>query len=358
MDRWRVIVERDVDAAYGLAADEALSCSVAYNNSPPILRFYNFLPSVIVGRYQNIQAAVNLEECKRRGISYNRRHTGGGTVLMGPGQLALGFAIPLTHPGVDKSIKKFFMLVGGIISSGLAKMGITSSFYPKNDIEVKGKKIAGLAVSREEKEVFFFHMSLLLDFDIRLMLKLLNIPAQKNVDRGMSCFSQRLTTVKNELGVSFPFSTAVSLIKEAFCEEFGVELISGGFSSWEREKIQDLIDNRYSQKKWIFSVKRPHATICIQKKTPGGLLQVYLSLLKGVIENILITGDFFSTTKDVIRIESALRWTPATRKSIGKVLNKVMKDDSIHGVSTLTLTETIMEGIELCLLKEKKVQAT
>jgi len=353
------VIEKDVDCAYGLAVDEMLAYSVAHTSSCPILHLYNFLPSVIVGRYQNIQAAVNLEECKRQKISYNRRHTGGGAVLMGPEQLALGFAIPLSYPEIDGSIRKFFELMGKAVTKALANMGIVSYFYPKNDIEVNGKKIAGLAASREEKNVFFFHMSLLVDFDIPLMLKVLNIPLEKNSDRGMSCFSQRLTTIKNELGVFISLSSVMELIEEAFSQEFGVEFVRDSFSFWEKKKIQDLIQNRYAREEWVFSVSRPSAKVCVQKKTPGGLLQIYLSLSKGVIESILITGDFFSTTKNVSRIEQALKWTPANKKVVEKVLSKVMRDDeSIYGVTSSVLTEIIMEGIQKCLSGRRRVQNT
>lgn len=357
MNNWRVLIEKDVDVAYGLAVDEMLVYSVAYNGSVPILHLYNFLPSVIVGRYQNIQAAINLNECRRRGIPYNRRHTGGGTVLMGPEQLALGFAIPLSHPKIEGNIKKFFQLLGKIVSKALAKMGITSSFCSKNDIEVKGKKIAGLAVSREEGGVFFFHMSLLVDFDIQLMLKLLNIPVEKNTDRGMSCFSRRLTTIKNELGVFVPLPQVMELIEETFSQEFEVEFVHSSLSFWEKKKIQELIQHRYSREEWIFSIKRPSAGVCIQKKTPGGLLQIYLSLSKGVIEDILISGDFFSAPENISRLESALKWTPTKRESIERVLNRVMKDnESIYGVSVSALTQVIMEGIKKCSFNKRKVR--
>ena len=67
-EKWRYIVHRNVNSAYGLAVDEMLAHSVAYNGSDPILHLYNFLPSVIVGRYQDIEAAIDIEECQRRGI--------------------------------------------------------------------------------------------------------------------------------------------------------------------------------------------------------------------------------------------------------------------------------------------------
>ena len=61
-EKWRYISHKDVSSAYGLAADEMLAHSVAYNNSVPILHLYNFLPSVIVGRYQDIEAAIEKDK--------------------------------------------------------------------------------------------------------------------------------------------------------------------------------------------------------------------------------------------------------------------------------------------------------
>ena len=178
-EKWRYIAHKDVGSAYGLAVDEMLAHSVAYNESVPILHLYNFLPSVIVGRYQDIEAAIDIEECHRCEIEYNRRHTGGGTVLMGPNQLALGFAIPLSHSLASRSIRQMFDLMAGVIGDALKKLGVDCAFRPKNDLEVGGKKLAGLSASLEERDVFFFHMSLLVDFDMKLMVQ---IPAHQMVN--------------------------------------------------------------------------------------------------------------------------------------------------------------------------------
>ena len=85
-EEWRLFknLTRSVSTAEGLAVDDTLPQSVARNNSPPILHLYTFVPSVIVGKYQDIEAALRLERCKAHGIEFNRRSTGGGTVIMGP----------------------------------------------------------------------------------------------------------------------------------------------------------------------------------------------------------------------------------------------------------------------------------
>ena len=342
-EKWRYIVHKDADSAYGLAIDEMLAHSVAYNGSVPILHLYNFIPSVIVGRYQNIEAAIDIQECNRRGIEYNRRHTGGGTVLMGPTQLALGFAIPLKHSSASQSIRIMFDLLAGIISHALRKTGVECTFQPKNDLMVGGKKIAGLSASLEERDAFFFHMSLLVDFDMELMIRILNTPRAKLADKAISCFSQRMTTIRHEIGELLPLSLVMETIKDSFAEKLDVEFVDSELSQWEEEKVQDLIQSRYGARDWIFSVKHPPgATSHARKKTPGGMLDVYLTLAGGSIESVLITGDFFSTSETINRIEAALKWTSASRENVENQLNRVMGDESIYNVDAATLTDIIM----------------
>ena len=342
-EKWRYIVNRDASSAYGLAVDEMLAHSVAYNGSVPILHLYNFLPSVIVGRYQDIEASIDIEECRSCEIEYNRRHTGGGTVLMGTNQLALGFAIPLSHSSASQSIRRMFDLLGGVISDALRKMGVDSTFRPKNDLEVGGKKIAGLSASLEERDAFFFHMSLLVDFDIELMVRILNTPREKLADRAIGCFSQRMTTIRNEIGELLPLPAVMEAIKDSFSRSFGAQLVGSELSQWERNKVQALIENRYGSEDWIFSVKHPPgATGHARKKTPGGMLDVYLTLAGASIESVLITGDFFSTSETINKIESALKWTAADKTNVENRLNEVMGSESIYNVDAATLADVIM----------------
>ena len=57
-------------------------------------------------------------------------------------------------------------------------------------------------------------------------------------------------------------------------------------------------------------------------KTPAGLLEIYLALSGGTIENVMITGDFFSTTQDISRLENALKWSSARAEMIKETLSK------------------------------------
>ena len=356
MPRWRYFSEGNLDAAYGLAVDEMLTHSVAQTDSPPILHLYSFKPSVIVGRYQDLEAGIKLGRCRELGIQYNRRITGGGTVIMGPGQLALGLALPLERLGVKSYIKTILAMFGDMIIEGLGGLGIEAIFRPKNDIEVGGKKIAGLAASIEEDDILLFHMSLLLDFDTPLMLELLDLPGEKLRDKAVSCFGERMTTIEAELERPVAMDSVKKVILRAFEKGLGVNFFPSQFTKWEGQRITKLMKGRYSSPNWWFSVKHPlKRTGYAHKKTPEGLLQVYLSLSGAVIENLLITGDFFSSPRDINRIESALKWSASDEKSLEKNLEKVVGDKALCGINLSCLKETIMAAKEdYSLIKKER----
>ena len=83
-----------------------------------------------------------------------------------------------------------------------------------------------------------------------------------------------------------------------------------------------------------------------QLKSKGGLLEIYLSLSGGSIENVLLTGDFFSTSEDIHRLENTLKWTSARKESIEKNLSSVWREDMIYGLDVPTLTRAILKAKE------------
>ncbi|HDZ23686.1 MAG TPA: hypothetical protein ENH70_04015, partial [Desulfobacteraceae bacterium] len=316
---WRLFksLERPLSTAEGLAVDDTLPRSVSRNGSPPLLHLYTFVPSVIVGKYQDIEAALRLDRCRARSIEYNRRSTGGGTVIMGPEIVALGFGINVDYPGLKGGVGGLFETMSRVLAGALKRFGINAQFQPKNDLEVDGRKIAGLSAASETGNSLLFHTSLLVDFDIPLMMDIMNTPLIKLQDKGYNCFSQRMTTVRRETGRELHVEEVMNAIADSFEEVFRVHFRDDQPDTWEQETISRLIRERYTRESWIFSHKHPRSRMGIGRvKTRGGLLEVYLSLAGGSIENVVITGDFFSTPERINRIENALKWTSARKERI------------------------------------------
>ncbi|MBU1628151.1 hypothetical protein KKB18_12360 [bacterium] len=334
-----------LSSARGLAADETLNTTVVENNSPPILHLYNFKPSVIVGKYQDLHSVVNIEKCKEFGVEYNRRHTGGGTVFMNQDVIALGFGISLDFPEISKSISKVFQITSEILIKALDKLGIKAKFKPKNDIEINGKKIAGLSATVEENNSLLFHASILVDFDLELMLELLNLPTEKLSDKGYGCFSRRMTTINQEVNSKVEMKDIMDIIADSFSKRLGLKLNDDSFSNWELKKIKELEHSKYLSHDWIFSSKYSKRSMGKSlRKTKGGLLEVFTTFSGDLIDSVFITGDFFSTSEDIGLIESALRFKKAERGEILKNIREIWKEDLIWGVNPEDLTEAILSS--------------
>jgi lipoate-protein ligase A len=136
-------------------------------------------------------------------------------------------------------------------------------------------------------------------------------------------------------------------VQGAFEEEFNIRFKEDAPDAWEEKTIQRFIEERYTNPKWIFSHKHPRARMGMgQLKSKGGLLEIYLSLSGGSIENVLLTGDFFSTSEDIHRLENSLKWTSARKESIEKNLSSVWREDMIYGLDVPTLTRAILTAKE------------
>jgi len=346
---WRLFKElsRPLSTAEGLAVDDTLPQAVAYHQSPPILHLYTFSPSVNVGKYQDIEAALKLDRCRARGIEFSRRSTGGGTVIMGPDIVALGLGINVDYPGLKKGVGGVFESLSIVLIKALEKIGIKAAFQPKNDLEVGGKKIAGLSAASEDGKSLLFHTSLLVDFDVELMTDIMNTPLIKLQDKGYNCFSQRMTTVRRELSREVPVNDVMKAIEKAFEEEFNIYFREDSPDEWEKRTIQRFIEERYTNQEWIFSHRHPRSRMGIgQLKTRAGLLEVYVSLSGGSIENVLITGDFFSTSEDLHRLENALKWTSSRKENIEENISSVWQNNMIYGLDVPTLTKAILKAKE------------
>jgi len=266
---------------------------------------------------------------------------------MGPEIVALGLGINVDYPGLRKGVGGVFESLSLVLIRALKRLGVQSYFQPKNDLEVNGKKIAGLSAASEAGRSLLFHTSFLVDFDMALMTDIMKTPLIKLHDKGYNCFSQRMTTVRQELGRDVPVKEAIDVIQESFEKEFSIQFKEDNPDEWERSTIRRLIDERYTEKEWIFSNRHPRARMGVGRlKTRGGLLEIYLALSGASIENVLITGDFFSTSEDIHRLENALKWTSAHKGRIEKNLSSVWRKDMIYGMDVPTITRAILKAKE------------
>ncbi len=365
---WRYIENDSVSASCGLATDEYLVDTYIPARSDYghgcILRLYTYRDHcVVLGRFQDAGSEVNLTECKRLGVEVNRRITGGGTIIMGRNQLGVAIIIPPggangssspqricrrhEYNNVPFSTRKIFEDYARGIIEALSLLGIQSEFRPKNDVLVKGKKIAGLAACVQENGNTLFHASILLDIDTRLMASVLKIPFEKISDKEITEVEDRLTTVNRECGGRVTIDNLKRFLKIGFENVFQMNLHNVPSTDSEISGIKTLERKRYLTDEWVYQKSLISSeTTAVRKKTKAGMINVHMAVMNNIIKDIIITGDFFSTTEFVSTLERRLRWKAIDREVIAKVIKGTwsFSPDSISGLNPEILTDCILEG--------------
>lgn len=353
MDRWRLLADDGADAAGGLALDEALMAGYARGTPSrvPTLRLYTYRSHcALIGRYQHLDAEVDLAACREAGAGVNRRPTGGGAIVMGEDQLGVAVAMraPAAHP---RDLLRRFS--AGIVD-GLASVGIQAAFGGKNDLEVAGKKIAGLGLYLDGRGALLFHASILANLDIPLMLRLLRIPAAKLGDKGVAAVEQRVTTVSRETGQRWAGPALRDVIARGFERAMGMELDLGRPDESERRLAARLEHEKYHTTEWVDQRRpQPDASATALLKTPAGLLRVYLSLTGSTIKAAMIAGDFNEFPESLARFEAALKWARLDRADLVRIAKDVLADGARIGIAPDDLAGAVLEAGERARARER-----
>ncbi|MFN3622226.1 MAG: lipoyl protein ligase domain-containing protein, partial [Nitrososphaerales archaeon] len=331
---WRLLDTGLRSAAENMALDDIILECRTRNLVPDTLRFLRFKPpAVLVGYHQDVSHEVRLEYVKSRGIDVNRRITGGGAVYFD--ENTIGWEIVASKASLYESIKieGLFEVMCKAPIIALNKLGLEARFRPRNDIEVKGRKISGTG-GTERGGAFLFQGTLLTDFDIESMIKSLKIPIVKLKDKEITSAKQRVTCIKWELGNTPPFEELKSLLIESFSEVLGVNFKEDGLSECEQNLLQERLPY-FQSEEWIYLDRRAPEEAGVVRavdKAKGGLVEVALSIDRRakIIKSILITGDFFATpSTGVLNLENALKFTSYERESLEKTIISAFKENNI-----------------------------
>ena len=360
MTTWRYIKNDNVIASAGLAADEVLANCSGVGTSLPTLRLYTYQSCALVGRFQTIENELNLNYCVENKIPINRRPTGGGAIIMGQDQLGVALVIPgksdETYAHVRERMAQFSQ---GIIS-GLDTLDIEVEFRRKNDLEVNGKKIAGLGLHKTATNGLLFHASLLVDLDVPFMLNVLKTPFEKISDKEISTVSERTTTVRREIDTNLNINELRTIILNGYRNAFQVDIQKGDFTKSELEEIHQLEKDKYRKRDWIFQTTDVlDATGKDVVKTPGGMLDVRIVLAGKMIKSAYIGGDFFTSEHAIADLEQSLRWHSSNENSVSETLSNIYErwSEDLTNLPMDSLIKAINSAIQKAAGTARKASA-
>jgi len=353
---WRLLDTGVLTGAENMALDDAILECRAEMQTPNTLRFLQFKPStVLVGYHQSVEQEVRVPFCSDNGVEVNRRITGGGTILFTPTCLGWEIFADKTAQGLNdlrKDLGKLAQFISDGAIRGLKKLGVEAEFRPKNDIEVNGRKISGTG-GTERGDSFMYQGTLLIDFDIDLMLRSLRIPVEKLKDKEIESVKERVTCLKWELGYVPPLDDIKKAFKEGFEEIIGSNLTPGDLLPVEEDMFQKRLPY-FKSNEWIDMVRRPANTagqVSAMKKTPGGLIRVSAALdVPGkYIISSFITGDFqVFPQRAIMDLEARLKDVSTDEESISRAVHDFFKETGtrVFGVEPDDFIELILEAVK------------
>jgi len=307
---WRILDTGLRRAAQNIALNRALLEARQANEAPPTLRFLRFTPAALLGFHQSAEQELNLDYCRAQGVTIQRRITGGGAIYFDETQL--GWELYLHRSDLAcADMQAISQRICTAAARGMQALGVAAQYRPRNDIEVDGRKISGSG-GAFDGDALLFQGTLLIQFDVEKMLRVLRIPAEKLSDKAIASARERVANLADLLGYTPDLDVVQEKLSEAFATEFDVVFAPGELTAQEQERFSAALAEIDSAD-WVHLMRRPvtdKPTLQASIKFPAGLVQVSViyDQVRNRIQQLWFSGDYFiSPRRTIADLEACLR---------------------------------------------------
>ena len=304
---------------FNLASEEYLLKSFQED----LFLLYRNRPSIVVGKHQNTLAEINLPFVQENEILVARRISGGGTVFHDLGNLNFAF---FTSGKVGELVD--YKRATTPIVEALKKMGLEVRLGKRNELLLKGLKISGMA-SHVFKQRVLHHGTLLFSSEMGKMSAALKSDKERFTDRAVKSVRSRVTNISDHLKENMDVEMFQERILAHMLQKFK-DARSYQLGRTDIVEIKALRDSKYSTWEWNFGYS-PKYQFCRSISFKGGSLELHMNVVKGVIKEFKIVGDFTSL-KDIVLLEILLVGTIHDPETIRNKLSGVDVSNYIRGL--------------------------
>ncbi|MBN1485197.1 MAG: lipoate--protein ligase family protein [Chloroflexia bacterium] len=263
---WRLLMDGAADGYHNMAVDEAMLLAHAAGQSPPTLRFYRWRPACLsIGYFQRAGREVDEAGCRRLGVDWVRRPTGGRAILHDV-ELTYSVVAREDHPLVSGKVRESYRKISLALLAGLRLLGVPADMAPAQargqglgsaacfdapsdyEILIQGRKAIGSAQVRRQG-VLLQHGSILLDVDLERQVGVLYPPAEMSKQELAANLGPRLISLQQALGRPLPAEELAQALRRGFAESWGICLVEGPLSAEERERLPELVE-KYRSPAW------------------------------------------------------------------------------------------------------------
>lgn len=294
--------------------------------------FWRTMPTLMVGKHQNITSEINLKYAKDHNIVIARRQSGGGTIYTDEGGWQYSYIMPhMRHEEID------FKENSSAVVGALNKLGVPAYFNQRNDILVDGKKVSGTARYVTKKGIIH-HGSLLYNTDIGEMVRSITVDDEKIVSKGIKSILQRVTNIIEYM----PHKISAEEFKQTMVSSvMGEEYSVYTLNAQDIKRINEIKESFFENWNWIWG-NNPGFEITKRRRFNGGMLEIFYNTYHGIIENIHFTGDFFYDG-EIFELEELLCGCPLDKNEILIRLEEFNCEEHFFQITNLEIALLILE---------------
>jgi lipoate-protein ligase A len=254
-----------------MAIDEAmLEALIHHRVAFSTVRFYAWHPPALsIGRLQRIPSSFDPAQCRKLGLDWVRRPTGGRMVLHG-GDLTYSLVFAEPNPVIPRGILPSYRKISQAIQGGLKALGVQTQLYPerrnrheqrvqrsplcfsliaRHEILVHGKKVMGNA-QRREKGCVLHQGSIMIENQCALIRQLFpDLDTSHGTNLPMAGEDSFISLNEVLSGSVSPVQVKQALIK-GFEDAWPVSLRPGSLTAWEEQEAARLYREKYSRNRW------------------------------------------------------------------------------------------------------------
>ena len=328
----KYIINENNNPRYNLALEEY----VLKNLDGEYFFLWQNEPTIVIGKHQNTISEINLDYVEKKGIHVVRRMSGGGAVYHDLGNINFSFI----QEKKDLADFDFSFFTRPIVDL-LGELGIKAEFNSRNDLAIDGKKFSGNAQYIFKKKILH-HGTLLFNSEMEELVNSLKVSKDKIESKGLKSIKSRVANIKDYIGEDSKikevsdFKVALFEHMKNRMEEFEEYVLTEN----DKKEIEKLKKEKYDKWEWNYG-ESPEADIHRQRKYTAGKVESYIKLKDGLIENIKLYGDFFSS-REIEELENGLKGKKYMISEIAEYLKTVNVSEYFSGFSEEEILDVII----------------